>query len=227
MIESTIDINGHVFTVEISDTPAEWAAGLSDYPSLPVGDGMLFIFDQESQHPMVMRDMEFDLDIIHIDSTWAVNSVESITKDDDRSVVGTSSSKFVLEINAGMAQELGIQPGVLVKPAAELAKFVEELHGTPIAKAGAKVETAKDGTKLYKVSEDDIEAKGDKLQLLDTNGEVNGNIDEGARIFSREHTEELVSMANSAENEKDLEALGLRLVGYIHKQDTQEPEYTT
>lgn len=226
MIESTININGFEFLVELSDTPGEWEAGLSGYPDLPDNEGMLFIFKKTSQHPMVMRDMEIDLDIIHMDASWVVNSVETISKEDTRSVIGAMDSKFVLEINAGMSQEIGIKPGVSVEPSPELAKYVEELGGIPIAKKGAKVGRAQDGTKLYNIIEDDIKAKEGQLQLLDTNGEVNGNIEEGARIFSREHTEELVGMANNADTDAEFEELGSKLVQYIYKQDTQEPEYT-
>jgi len=227
MNEATIDINGHKILVELADTPGEWEAGLSDYPDLPVNDGMLFIFKDTSQHPMVMRDMLFGLDIVHIDSTWVVNSVETISKDDTRSVVGTMDSKFVLEINAGLSSEIGLKPGADIKPSVELADYVEKLGGTPIARKGAKVEVAQDGTKIYDIKEDDIPVKEGQLQLLDTNGEVNGNIAEGARIFSREHTEELVSMAKTADTDEEFREVGAKLVQYIHKQNTQEPEYTT
>ena len=52
------------------------------------------------------------------------------------------------------------------------------------------------------------------------------NIVGGERIFSIEHTEQLVSLSKKVDRgEANEEELGTLMKAIIHKQNTQEPEY--
>jgi len=103
--------------VEISNTPSTREKGLSDRKYLNTGTGMLFIFPTPGMHTFWMKDMNFPLDIVWINS--------------DRKVVGISSNispfsypatfkpdidvQFVLEINAREANLFGIATGTILK----------------------------------------------------------------------------------------------------------------
>lgn len=85
-------------------TPMERYTGLSNTGSLSDGYGMIFIFDKQDDRTFVMRDMDFGLDIIFIDSNCSVNSIrharEPISGQSGTEPVHqyNASSKYVLEV---------------------------------------------------------------------------------------------------------------------------------
>ena len=104
------------FTVELAVTPAERALGLMGRDSLERDRGMLFIYQADVIPGFWMRGMFFPLDIIWIDSNGMVAGVLP----DLPPAQGEASPllyyppgpiRYVLEINAGMAKELGIRAG--------------------------------------------------------------------------------------------------------------------
>ena len=104
------------FTVELAVTPAERALGLMSRDSLERDSGMLFIYQADATPGFWMRGMLFPLDIVWIDSDGIVAGVLA----DLPPAQGESSPllhypprpiRYVLEINAGMAKELGIRAG--------------------------------------------------------------------------------------------------------------------
>ncbi|MEX0930907.1 MAG: DUF192 domain-containing protein, partial [Candidatus Paceibacterota bacterium] len=59
-------------SVSIADSQAERTQGLSGVRSLGDLEGKLFIFDQEANHSIWMKDMHFPIDIIYIDENFLV-----------------------------------------------------------------------------------------------------------------------------------------------------------
>lgn len=57
-------------------TSIERYTGLSNTESLDKGQGMIFIYGEQYDRTFVMRDMDFGLDIIFIDSNCSVNSIK-------------------------------------------------------------------------------------------------------------------------------------------------------
>lgn len=110
----TIDLTE--WDLEIADTLPARQAGLSGRASLGDNAGMLFVFPASGRHAFWMKDMRFSLDIIWISDGIVVDVVTlpppypglpippSHTPDEDADVV--------LELNAGMAEALGIREGV-------------------------------------------------------------------------------------------------------------------
>jgi len=229
--ETTIGINGHQFSVELADTSQEHYIGLSDYPFMDDEEGMLFIFSKDMDHPMVMRDMEFDLDILHIDPDWKILSIATASKNDTNAYyVGIGPSLYVIELAAGACEKYNVQEGMIVGVSEELEAHIASLNEVPMAREGIKVGKAKDGTKVYDVEIDDIPHKEDHYQVLDKEGAIAANIQEGARIFSRDDTQTMISKVRNASGCSDIDALkklGKFMVDVIVKQDTQRPEYTT
>ena len=69
----------NTYRVKIADTEEERAQGLSGVPSLKKDEGMLFIFPKEGLHAFWMKDMNFALDLVWIDSSWNIASTTKNT----------------------------------------------------------------------------------------------------------------------------------------------------
>ncbi|HSF93729.1 MAG TPA: DUF192 domain-containing protein [Thermohalobaculum sp.] len=100
------------FRVEIADEPAEQARGLMFRPSMPADAGMLFIFDPPRPASFWMENTMLPLDMVFIDDTGRVESIAVRADTYSRRVSASQGPvRAVLEINAGLSQELGIAPG--------------------------------------------------------------------------------------------------------------------
>ncbi|MCL4436545.1 MAG: DUF192 domain-containing protein [Thaumarchaeota archaeon] len=116
--EAQVDVNGKKIQVEIADTQDKRSLGLSLRDSLPKDHGMLFIFDDEGIYSFWMKNMEFNLDIIWINSAGTVVHVEKNLKpclEICPSYESEKPARYVLEVNSGVSDELGIREGATVK----------------------------------------------------------------------------------------------------------------
>ncbi len=99
--------------VAIADTDTLRVQGLSGVVSLPRSSGMLFTFPISGIYGLWMKDMNFPLDMVWIDSTKKVVGIhEHITPETfPMSFYPTEPVKYVLEINAYEAKKFGIATG--------------------------------------------------------------------------------------------------------------------
>ena len=105
--------------VEPAVTPDERSKGLSGRASLAAGTGMLFIFDGESQLRFWMREMEISLDMVWIGADCRVVDISAnipppepgTSLDDLVRYSPDSLAQYVLEINGGEAEALGLVIG--------------------------------------------------------------------------------------------------------------------
>ncbi|OIB57746.1 DUF192 domain-containing protein [Natrialba sp. SSL1] len=109
--------------VELADTPMERYTGLSDHDTLEDGEGMLFIHASEGERTYVMRDMDFDIDIIFIDADREITSIEHARApepgEDGEALEYTGHGEWVLEVPRGYANQTGMEPGDDVELAEE------------------------------------------------------------------------------------------------------------
>ena len=103
------------FDVELARTTEEHSRGLMNRASLPQGQGMLFIFSRPSHQTFWMKNTLIPLDMLFIGAdrrvVGVVSGAEPLTLS-ERSVPG--ESQFVLEINGGLCDRLGIGAGATV-----------------------------------------------------------------------------------------------------------------
>ncbi len=87
--------------------------GLGDRESLPMNEGMLFVFSTSQIYKFWMKDMLFSLDMIWIDENKQVIDItDNISPDTFPSSFQSSSPvKYVLEVNAGFAEKNNIKVG--------------------------------------------------------------------------------------------------------------------
>jgi len=109
-----IKINGCIINVEIADTAAKRAKGLSGRKSLAENSGMFFVFNRPDYYSFWMKDMNFSLDFIWINGNEIVEITRNVKPEDyqpPNSLVPKNKIDKVLEVNAGVAQQNGIQEG--------------------------------------------------------------------------------------------------------------------
>ena len=106
----------HSFTVELADDPAEVQAGLMNREALASEAGMLFDFGQPREANMWMKNTLIPLDMLFLDIDGTILAIARDTVPGSlRRINPGVPVKGVLELNAGKAEELGIEPGDTVQ----------------------------------------------------------------------------------------------------------------
>lgn len=106
----------HVVRVELARTFAERARGLMDRRELGADAGMLFLFDESSDHAFWMKDTLIPLDMIFVGEDGRIVGIVARATPGDltpRSV--GAPSRYVLEVNGGWAAAHGVAPGDQVR----------------------------------------------------------------------------------------------------------------
>lgn len=112
----TVDIRGDFgaarFRVELARTPEQQARGLMFRESMPALSGMLFVYERSRDVSFWMRNTLIPLDMIFMDARGVVQSVHAEAQPLDETLIfGGDSIQYVLEINGGLAGQLGISEG--------------------------------------------------------------------------------------------------------------------
>ena len=101
--------------VDLAVTDEEQIKGLSGRENLGNNKGMLFIMGREGIYPFWMKDMLFSLDIIWISSN---GTIVDLIEDADLCngpiclpIIPDAKAKYVLEVNAGFSENIGIDIG--------------------------------------------------------------------------------------------------------------------
>jgi uncharacterized membrane protein (UPF0127 family) len=99
-------------TIEIADDEYQTQTGLMYRKSMEDDQGMLFIFETEEPRSFYMKNTEFALDILFINSDREIVSIQKNAKPlDPTSLPSEGPAQYVLEINAGLSDAWGIAPG--------------------------------------------------------------------------------------------------------------------
>ena len=104
------------FDIEFAQSQYETQTGLMYRRSMEDVQGMLFIFPNEAMHSFYMKNTEFPLDIIFIDSNLEIASFQENAQ--PLSEKGLSSKvpiQYVLEINAGLVKKWSLEIGDKIK----------------------------------------------------------------------------------------------------------------
>ena len=114
--EDQVDLRGDWgsarFSVEVADDTGERAEGLMFRESLPRSAGMLFIYPQPQRVQFWMKNTLIPLDMIFADARGVVTRVRSQAVPGDLTPIdGGPGVVAVLEINGGLAEAMGIEPG--------------------------------------------------------------------------------------------------------------------
>jgi uncharacterized membrane protein (UPF0127 family) len=113
----SVELKGQRFNVELATDDATRARGLMFRESLAPNAGMLFIFDDEQPRAFWMHNCKIALDILYFDSDLKLVSSAlsvppcSLAPAQCPSYASEGPAKYVLELAAGRATEIGAVPG--------------------------------------------------------------------------------------------------------------------
>lgn len=111
-----VELKGSRFVVEVADEEPERQRGLMFRDAMAEDHGMVFVHDIEAPQAYWMKNTKIPLDILYFDRARKLVSVQ---KDVPPCSLGDRCPPFpsdgpalyVLELNAGTAEKLGVQPG--------------------------------------------------------------------------------------------------------------------
>lgn len=115
----TKTLNGKTLQMEVVSTEADVQEGLSDRPSMPMDQGMLFMFAKAERYSFWMPRMHFPLDIIWIQDGRVVDIAKNMPAPSrfdlaPATYTPTAAADRVLEVNAGQAEAYGLTIGATV-----------------------------------------------------------------------------------------------------------------
>lgn len=100
------------FDVYLALTPEQQRRGLMYVRRLPRFTGMLFVYGSDDVLSMWMKNTYIPLDILFIRGDGSVESVARMTEPLSlRSITSGEPVRYVLELNGGVADALGIESG--------------------------------------------------------------------------------------------------------------------
>ena len=113
--EPYVVLKGERFTVELAETREQQSLGLMFRDSMPDDHGMLFLFPVEARRSFWMRNTRIPLDILYFNTHLELVSVAANAQPCRTQSCPTYPSgkpaRYVLELNAGKAEQLGVSPG--------------------------------------------------------------------------------------------------------------------
>jgi uncharacterized membrane protein (UPF0127 family) len=111
--------------LELASTDAERAKGLMFRKpgSMAPNEGMLFIFPKASVHSFYMKNTYLPLDMIFLDESMRIVGIlhdVPVLNEVSRSI--GKPSQYVLELNAGVAKQIGLTEGAVLRVSGTLPK---------------------------------------------------------------------------------------------------------
>lgn len=108
-----ITLRGDRIYVSIADTDALRAQGLGGRSGLRPDEGMLFVFATEGKYAFWMKDMQFAIDMLWLDSNHhIVHIVPGVSPDTyPQAFVSDKPARYVLELPAGYSEAHHVQLG--------------------------------------------------------------------------------------------------------------------
>jgi len=105
-----------VFKLELARHPDQWHKGLSQRTTLKKDRGMLFDFLIPRHVVMWMKETLIPLDILFLNAQGEIiNIYEQAKPLSLKPITSQGMSRYVIELNGGMAKQLNLKPGLRVK----------------------------------------------------------------------------------------------------------------
>jgi uncharacterized protein len=101
----------HVITAEIASTPLSRMIGLMMRERLAPNHGMVFVFEDKSQHCFWMRNTLIPLSIAFIDDDGTVVSIADMTPKSEASTCPQRPVRYALEMDQGWFAKRGVTAG--------------------------------------------------------------------------------------------------------------------
>lgn len=111
--QATLQFGNRQIRAEVASTEAAREKGLSGRAELGQDQGMLFVFDEVGKYCFWMKNTNFPLDILWLDSDKKVVDIELNISPDTypASFCPEKAAKYALEVNSGLSQQEGVGLG--------------------------------------------------------------------------------------------------------------------
>ncbi len=114
--QPSVQLKGERFSVEIADDEAERQRGLMFRETMAPSAGMLFLFERKEPLAFWMKNTRIPLDILYFDEQWklvgwSLNTPPCSRGDQCPSYPSQAPARYVLELNAGTSERLGVKLG--------------------------------------------------------------------------------------------------------------------
>ena len=98
--------------IEIADTDFDIQTGLMYRNTMATKQGMLFVFEEERERFFYMKNTRIPLDIVYINANRNIVSFQKNAQPfNEASLPSNAPAKYVLEINAGLADTWALNVG--------------------------------------------------------------------------------------------------------------------
>ncbi|PJC82720.1 hypothetical protein CO006_02210 [Candidatus Roizmanbacteria bacterium CG_4_8_14_3_um_filter_35_14] len=114
--QNQVCFKNYCFNVELAKTAEEMKNGLMFRENMDSDRGMLFIFEKEGEYPFWMKNTLIPLDIIWINKDKEVVFISENAQPCEEgkpclSVNPDKDAEYVLEVNGGTAEKIGLKVG--------------------------------------------------------------------------------------------------------------------
>ncbi len=112
-----VSLGSKEYKVEKANSEIKKITGLSNRKSMCSKCGMLFIFENDSYQAIWMKDMNFNIDLIFVDSDMTIVDVyenfakESYIGPNPQKYINKTKAKYLIELNAGEWAKSGANIG--------------------------------------------------------------------------------------------------------------------
>ncbi|NEV94944.1 DUF192 domain-containing protein [Psychroflexus sp. YR1-1] len=107
------DTIARIFEIELAETDYEKETGLMHRTQMQANQGMLFIYDKEAARPsFYMKNTHIPLDLIYLNTNMSIVDFNLNTTPFSEDLISSNvPSRYVLEVNAGLVDELKLKKG--------------------------------------------------------------------------------------------------------------------
>jgi uncharacterized membrane protein (UPF0127 family) len=102
----------HLIRAEVAQTDRERQIGLMHRETMPVNDGMLFVFEQASAQCFWMRNTLIPLSIAFLADDGTIVNIEDMKPQTEESHCSAKPVRYALEMNQGWFAKRGVKPGM-------------------------------------------------------------------------------------------------------------------
>lgn len=104
----------HNITAEVAQTPEQRQIGLMHRRSMPVNNGMLFVFEQKATHCFWMKNTLLPLSIAFLDDDGSIVTIADMAPQSEASHCPARPVHYALEMNQGWFVKRGFKEGMKI-----------------------------------------------------------------------------------------------------------------
>ena len=111
----TLRLGDGVFNASLAKTPEAREKGLSGTKQLAATDALLFVFKENGQYGVWMKDMQFPIDVVWLDQNQRVIHMEKNMLPDSypKTYLPKVGARYVIEFAAGTIEHKAIRLGLV------------------------------------------------------------------------------------------------------------------